>query len=82
MWENENLGEFDIPQDFECPISLEPMKEPVVASDGHCYEKKYIKQWTEKNDTSPMTGEKLQHKFFYDNISLKKIINQYTEYQI
>jgi len=35
------------------------MEKPVVASDGHCYEKKYIKKWTEKNDTSPMTGEKL-----------------------
>lgn len=34
MRKNENLSEFDIPEDFKCPITLEIMKEPVIASDG------------------------------------------------
>jgi hypothetical protein len=34
MWEEKDLREFEIPQDYKCPISLELMKEPVVASDG------------------------------------------------
>lgn len=34
MLEEEFLGEFDIPQDYKCPISLQVMKESVVASDG------------------------------------------------
>ena len=34
MRKNENLGEFDVPEDFKCPITLELMKEPVIASDG------------------------------------------------
>jgi hypothetical protein len=38
------------------------MKEPVLLSDGHTYELTAIESWLAKNDTSPMTGGKLEHK--------------------
>ena len=62
MWEDVDFGEFEVPEDFKCPIKLEIMKEPVTASDGHSYEKQEIVNWLLKNDTSPLTGEKLQNK--------------------
>jgi len=30
---------------FNCPISLSPMRDPVVASDGHSYERAAITRW-------------------------------------
>ena len=35
-------GEISIPRGFICPISLEVMTDPVIAADGHCYERSMI----------------------------------------
>ncbi|XP_062098902.1 U-box domain-containing protein 12-like [Humulus lupulus] len=34
-----------IPDDFRCPISLELMKDPVIVSTGHTYERSCIQKW-------------------------------------
>ena len=48
------------PDCMMCPISCERMVEPVVASDGHTYERAQIQQWFNlHNTTSPKTGETL-----------------------
>ena len=47
------------PDCMMCPISCERMVEPVVASDGHTYERAQIQQWFDlHNTTSPKTGRK------------------------
>jgi len=46
----------EIPNKFKCPISHLIMIDPVVASDGHSYEREWI-EWVDK---SPLTGEKLK----------------------
>jgi hypothetical protein len=79
MWEEKIFGEFEVPENFKCPITLEIMKEPVMTSDGQSYEKKDILNWLEKNNTSPLTGVILQNKQIIDNFALKKIINDYVE---
>ena len=33
------------PADFFCPISLELMRDPVMAYDGHSYERAAIERW-------------------------------------
>lgn len=38
------------------PVSYEMMREPVVASDGHTYERAAIEQWLSQKDRSPMTN--------------------------
>ena len=38
-------------QHLLCPITQEIMTEPVVAADGHTYEKKAIEAWLYKNMT-------------------------------
>jgi hypothetical protein len=49
------------PNEFLCPITLELMRDPVLAKDGHTYERKAIEDWfeqssgTDRNAISPKT---------------------------
>lgn len=49
-----------LPPEFYCPIACDVLVEPVIAGDGHTYEKEalevYLQHWT----TSPLTGGALQ----------------------
>lgn len=45
-----------MPELFLCPISREVMENPVLASDGHVYERSQIESWLLEHDTSPMTN--------------------------
>ena len=49
----------DIPEDLLCPISHELMVDPVLAADGHAYERQHIESWLARQQTSPLTGEPL-----------------------
>ena len=42
----ETLGLSNVhpPDEFKCPLTLAPMRDPVVASDGHSYERKAIEE--------------------------------------
>uniref|UniRef100_A0A7S4JN92 U-box domain-containing protein n=1 Tax=Odontella aurita TaxID=265563 RepID=A0A7S4JN92_9STRA len=53
-----------------CPITGQPMLEPVVASDGHTYERKAIARWLESSSISPLTGSTLPHKELVPNYLL------------
>ncbi|MFN7095826.1 MAG: ankyrin repeat domain-containing protein, partial [Burkholderiales bacterium] len=39
-------------------------KEPVIAEDGHTYEKEAITKWVKEKGTSPKTREKISNRFF------------------
>ena len=68
-----------IPNEFLCPISLNIMKDPVLTSDGHTYERKQIERWlkTSKSKRSPMTNKKLTSKRLIPNIALRTLINNH-----
>jgi len=51
-----------------CPFTSEIFEDPVVTADGHTYERKAISKYLEKNDVSPLTGEKLAHKSLTPNL--------------
>ncbi len=53
---------------FICPISQSYFLDPVMADDGHIYERKFIEKWLEKNNTSPMTRELMSDNFISNNI--------------
>mmetsp|Transcript_14539 Transcript_14539/g.40104 ORF Transcript_14539/g.40104 Transcript_14539/m.40104 type:complete len:195 (+) Transcript_14539:267-851(+) len=53
-----------------CPITGEPMVEPVVAPDGHTYEKVAIRRWLTTSDKSPLTGSVLAHNNLVPNYGL------------
>lgn len=46
-------------QDLLCPISMDFMEDPVMAEDGHFYDRKSITDWMKKNNTSPITKQEL-----------------------
>jgi hypothetical protein len=71
--------EIDTPSDFSCPITLEVMTNPVVASDGHSYEKSaLIKLFQSGTRKSPMTREQLRRDVMISNLNLKKRIKEYN----
>jgi len=59
-----------------CPITGFPMKEPVVAADGHTYERSAIARWLRTSDKSPMTGAVLVHKELVPNYGLMTSVEE------
>ena len=64
----------NIPSEFKCPISLELMKDPVVASDGCTYERDSIQKWLAEHNTSPATNEPLQSRLLFQNRALRNLM--------
>ena len=70
----------EIPDAYVCPISLEPMEDPVLAADGHSYERREIaRHFDLGRRTSPMTGAPLPHTQLMPNHALKKAIQAFLE---
>ena len=61
--------------DIICPISLSIMVDPVIAADGHTYERLYIEKWFIKSNNSPKTNKVLHNKKLISNYNLKSIIS-------
>ncbi|CAE7024751.1 PDE10A [Symbiodinium natans] len=55
------------------------MHDPVILSDGHTYERRYIEKWLQHKDTSPVSGAKLPQKSFVPNHALRNAIEEYFE---
>ena len=51
------------------------MKEPVIAADGHTYEKAAILDWLDRHTFSPVTGDFLIHTRVVPNVLVKNLIN-------
>lgn len=62
-----------------CPIRHTLMKEPVVAADGHTYDREAIERWLRRHSTSPMTGLPLAHLNLVPNIVLGRVVRQMRE---
>jgi WD40 repeat protein len=50
---------------FKCPLTNQYLINPVLVADGCFYEKQAIEDWLKKNDISPKTKYKLEHKQLY-----------------
>lgn len=48
------------PQELCCPISMHLMEDPVIAADGHTYERSFILKSFEVKNESPLTNAPLQ----------------------
>ena len=71
--------ELAIPEEYLCVITQALMKQPVITSDGHTYERAAISQWLETHATSPRTGNALPDKVLRPNHNLRAQIVQYRE---
>lgn len=67
------------PRGFVCPITLVLMADPVMAADGHSYERAAITAWLAGHDTSPATNLPLEHKRLVDNHALRTSIAEYMQ---
>ncbi|MDP4157773.1 MAG: GTPase, partial [Bacillota bacterium] len=66
------------PNEHICPITREVMRDPVVAADGHSYEKNAILQcFTAGHTKSPLSGLPLKNKDLFDNHALKTMISEW-----
>lgn len=70
--------------DAICPLSKKKIKEPVIAPDGHTYERKLLTKFIKKFKKSPITGEPIdidtlvyssesESKFLESDIKISKI---------
>jgi U-box domain/C2 domain len=62
-----------------CPITGEPMIDPVVAADGHTYERYAIARWLQTSDKSPLTGSLLMHKNLVPNYMLLSSLQEVAD---
>eukprot|EP00927_Polykrikos_kofoidii_P061093 TRINITY_DN55983_c0_g1_i1.p1 TRINITY_DN55983_c0_g1~~TRINITY_DN55983_c0_g1_i1.p1 ORF type:complete len:1200 (-),score=197.07 TRINITY_DN55983_c0_g1_i1:332-3931(-) len=70
---------FVLPDSFLCPITKEPMVNPVCTHDGHTYEQESIEAWLKNHRTSPSTGLPLQDLTLAPNHGLRKAIASFSE---
>jgi serine/threonine protein kinase len=67
----------EAPNEYLCPITGELMEDPVVAADGHTYERAAIEQWfATGRRTSPKTNAVIEARLV-PNTQLRILINEY-----
>ena len=60
-----------------CPLTLELMSDPVLAADGHTYERRAIEEWLSTgHSTSPVTNEPLPHRMLTPNHMVRSLCQQ------
>ena len=72
-----------VPDEFCCSISQEVMVDPVIAIDGHCYDRESITEWfrCRQPPTSPKTGVVLTSTELIPNHNLRQAIQEWRETQ-
>lgn len=77
--DNEKIFHAEADQILFCPITFEIMKDPVLASDGHTYEREAIERWIKEKKTSPVTRQPMTSATLTPNYSIKHLIAQFAE---
>ena len=65
------------PSAFVCPITQMVMVHPVVAADGHTYERDAISDWLSTQSRSPLNGTQLQSLTLMPNHNLRSQIAEW-----
>lgn len=60
---------------LHCPITLDIFQDPVVASDGHTYDRFAMIAWFAEHDTSPLTNMVLRNKQWQSNHFLRRLLD-------
>jgi hypothetical protein len=83
MQEGEEVDEDEdesIPNECFCPITQEIMDDPVIAQDGHTYERTAIKRWLDMGKrVSPKTGARLLSTELISNHAMHSLIEDLKE---
>lgn len=72
--------EYKIPAEMLCPISSDIMRDPVICTDGHTYERATIAEWVRRRATSPLTNEALAEPvMLIPNHALRSLITSFVD---
>lgn len=77
------MASFQIPNEWLCPITLSLMRDPVIAVDGHTYERSAMEEWfvaatvANRPVRSPKTNEILASKMLVSNHGLRSVMEDY-----
>ncbi|CAF1464822.1 unnamed protein product [Adineta ricciae] len=63
----------------KCPLSGRTFRDPVIAADGHTYERENITQWLQENETSPLTNESMDISTLRPNHTVKRMVGEFTD---
>ena len=55
------------------------MMDPVIAADGHTYERTAIQLWLQDSFLSPVTGKRLPHTRLVPNFFVKAAVAQHAQ---
>jgi hypothetical protein len=72
-------------QTYTCPISGLVFNDPVIACDGHTYDRENIEEWFNTSETSPITGSIIKKILITNNDKYSiicSIIDQYNSGKI
>jgi hypothetical protein len=69
----------EAPNEFLCPVTQELMEDPVIATDGHTYERSEIERWFKQSLKSPKTLETLPSAALIPNHQLRSLIVDWKE---
>uniref|UniRef100_I1R4A4 U-box domain-containing protein n=2 Tax=Oryza glaberrima TaxID=4538 RepID=I1R4A4_ORYGL len=70
--------DYDTPQHFMCPISLQPMQDPVTSPTGISYDRRAIHRWLAAGHSScPVTGHPLSLSDLTPNLTLRRLIHSW-----
>jgi hypothetical protein len=70
----------NIPAEMQCPISSDIMRDPVMCTDGHTYERVAITEWVKHKATSPLTNQPLERPvMLIPNYALRGLIMSFVE---
>jgi serine/threonine protein kinase len=68
---------YPIPAEYQCPITHVLFTDPVVASDGHTYERSAIVRWLKTQKVSPVTRGAISIDTLNPNRIVKKMVDDF-----
>ena len=68
-----------LPPEIVCPITDEIMRDPVMAADGHTYERRAITDWFAHHDTSPITNLALDNTNLIPNHLARSLAQRFRD---
>jgi len=63
---------------FKCPISLDIMVDPVITPYGHCYDRRNIEDWLDREEVCPLTRRPLTISQLQPCIPLKHALEKFA----
>lgn len=62
-----------------CPITMDIMRDPVIASDGHTYERSAITRWIQEHGKSPQTNQYMRVRDLVPNRAIRTLIDEHLK---